>query len=82
MLDFQLSDEFRTETRAAWTQYVDLLVPFRPDLHRYCLGLTGNLWDAEDLVQDTIVRGFGALSSIYGSIDNPRGSLIRIASNL
>lgn len=82
MGDFELSDAVREGTRSAWKAYVDVLAPFRPDLHRYCWKLTGNLWDAEDLVQDTVVRGFGQLSSLHGEIANPRGYLVRIASNL
>ncbi len=79
---FDLPDELRDETRAAWHRYLDLLVPFRPDLHRYCRSLTGEPWDAEDLVQETLLRGFGTLGSVHQTIRNPRGYLIRIASNL
>ena len=81
MADLELPDALRDETRSVWKHYVDLLAPFRPDLHRYCWGLTGNLWDAEDLVQEAVIRGFGTLSSIHGSIDNPRGYLVRIATH-
>ena len=81
MAQFEIPDDLRDDTRAAWKRYVDLLAPFRPDLHRYCQGLTRNLWDAEDLVQETVIRGFGMLSSLHGNIDNPRGYLVRIATN-
>jgi len=81
MADIELNDDIRDEARNAWYRYLDLLNPFRPDLHRYCLRLTGNLWDAEDLVQDTVVRGFATLGALYRSIDNPRGYLVRIATN-
>ncbi len=82
MADFELNDEIRDEARVAWYRYLDLLNPFRPDLYRYCLRLTGNIWDAEDLVQETVVRGFATLGAVYRTIDNPRGYLVRIASNL
>ncbi|MGE4608967.1 MAG: hypothetical protein AAEJ52_19705 [Myxococcota bacterium] len=52
MAEFEIPDDLRNDTRAAWNRYVDLLAPIRPDLHRYCRGLTRNLWDAEDLVQE------------------------------
>ena len=82
MPDLELPDPLRAEAKQAWAHYVDLLNPFRPDLHRYCLRLTGNLWDAEDLVQDTILRGFGTLGMVHRNIANPRGYLVRIATNL
>ncbi|MBW2282347.1 MAG: RNA polymerase sigma factor, partial [Deltaproteobacteria bacterium] len=83
MADLELNDEIRDEARVTWYRYLDLLNPFRPDLYRYCLRLTGgDVWDAEDLVQETVVRGFATLGARYRPIDNPRGYLVRIASNL
>ncbi len=82
MADLELPDQLRSDAQLAWRRYVDLLNPFRPDLHRYCLRLTGDLWDAEDLVQDTILRGFATLGMVHRKIENPRGYLVRIASNL
>ena len=79
---FQLNDETRVATGAAWFDYLQLLDPFRPDLFRYCRKLTGNLWDAEDLVQDTLEQGFAKLASVHHSILNPRAYILRIASNL
>jgi RNA polymerase sigma-70 factor (ECF subfamily) len=81
MTDFDLSEAMRDDMRAAWHRYIDVLVPFRPDLFRYCQRLTGDLWDAQDLVQDTLVKGFGTLGSVYHVIDNPRAWLLRIATN-
>jgi RNA polymerase sigma-70 factor (ECF subfamily) len=54
---------------------------FRPDLYRYCRRLTGNVWDAEDLVQDTLEQSFARLGLLSNPIDNPRGYLLKIASN-
>jgi len=71
----------RDETRAAWHSYIDFFVPFRPELLRYCRRLTGDVWDAEDLVQETMLNGFGVLGRV-NSIANPPGYLIRIATNL
>jgi RNA polymerase sigma-70 factor (ECF subfamily) len=78
----ELPDSLREQTQAAWQAYLDILIPFRPDLYRYCRSLTGNPWDAEDLVQDTLVRAFGALGSIHHKVENARGYLVRIATNL
>jgi RNA polymerase sigma-70 factor, ECF subfamily len=82
MTHFNLSDEIRDEAQAAWRRYLDLLIPFRPQLHRYCRRLTGDIWEAEDLVQDTVLKGFGRLGATHHSIQNPRAYLIRIATNL
>jgi RNA polymerase sigma-70 factor (ECF subfamily) len=81
MADFELPDQLRDETRAAWHRYLDVLSPFRPQLHRFCRRLTGDIWEAEDLLQDTILRGFGVLGSLHHTIRNPRGYLLRIATN-
>jgi len=82
MAELELTDEMRAQAQAGWRRYVDLTAPFRPDLHRYCRKLTGNLWDAEDLVQDALLRGFAVLSAVHQPIANPRGYLVRIATNL
>src|SRR3989442_1540423 len=82
MADLELPDGLRDDLRAAWHRYVDLLAPLRPTLHGYCSRLTGNLWDAEDLVQDTLLRAFGTLGSIFTRIENPRAYLLRTATNL
>ena len=70
------------DVRRPWQQYLDLLAPYRPDLHRYCCQLTGNVWDGEDLVQDTLMRVFSLLGKIDADIEYPRAYLIRTATNL
>ncbi len=82
MSDAELPDALRDELRTAWHRYVDLVAPLRPALHAVCRRLTGNLWEAEDLVQDTLLRGFAALGSIHHRIENPRAYLLRTATNL
>jgi RNA polymerase sigma-70 factor (ECF subfamily) len=68
--------------RRPWRRYVDRLAEHRPALHAYCRQLTGNLWDGEDLVQDTLVRVFSLLGKTGTKLDNPRAYLIRTATNL
>ncbi len=82
MAEPEFPNQIRDDARAAWHRYVDFFTPFRPELFRFCRRLTGNVWDAEDLVQDTMVHGFGVLSHTNRPISNPRGYLVRVATNL
>lgn len=66
----------------AWHRFIETFEPLRPDLYRYCRGLTRSPWDAEDLVQDTLMRGFSSLGGISPSPRNPKAWLFRVASNL
>ncbi len=75
-------DALRDELRAAWHRYVDRVAPLRPALHAYCRRLTGDLWDAEDLVQDTLLRAFAHLGSIHHAIRDPRSYLLRTATHV
>jgi RNA polymerase sigma-70 factor, ECF subfamily len=82
MSEAELPDELRDELRTAWHRYVDRIAPARGALHAVCRRLTGNVWEAEDLVQDTLLRGFAALGQIHHGIENPRGYLLRTATHL
>ena len=81
MTENDFPKQIRDEARAAWHSYIDFFVPFRPELFRYCRRLTGDVWDAEDLVQETMLNGFGVLGRV-NSVANPPGYLVRIATNL
>ena len=76
----QASDQMAQQLREAWFRFVDTIEPIRPGLYRYCRRLTRNVWDAEDLVQETLMRAFPAVArgEKWGS---PRAYLFRIASN-
>lgn len=52
----------------------------RQTLMRYCISITGSIWDAEDLVQETCLK---AMSVITGEQEhvNPEAYLFRIARN-
>jgi RNA polymerase sigma factor (sigma-70 family) len=52
---------------------------FHATLKRYCLSLTGTVWDAEDLVQDTWIKAMTASRSFNHL--NPEAYLLRIAKN-
>ncbi len=66
---------------APWQRFLKDVEPFRPDLYRYCRHLTRSPWDAEDLVQDTLARAFVTLGCHGDHIENPKGWLVRVATN-
>jgi RNA polymerase sigma-70 factor (ECF subfamily) len=73
--------------RTAWFAYLDEVEPLRTPLHAYGLRLTGNVWDAEDLVQETLLKGFamigrGDLHGPGSPVASPRAYLFRTATNL
>jgi len=70
------------DVRGPWRRFIDDLAPLRPSLFRYCCGLTGNMWDGEDLLQDVLLRVFGQLGKTHVELTHPRSYLIRTATNL
>jgi len=78
----QFSDEMRGATRTAWAQFLATIEPVRPALARYCRRLTGDVWDAEDLVHDTLMRGFGTLGFNSQELRDPKAYLLRTATNI
>ena len=64
----------------ARARFMELVAEVRPELHRYCARMTGNVFDGEDIVQDTLAKAYFALSEMY---EPPplRGWLFRIAYN-
>ncbi|MBC7869996.1 MAG: sigma-70 family RNA polymerase sigma factor [Chitinophagaceae bacterium] len=61
-------------------QFNQTVEPHHSDLWRYCLHLTGSVWDAEDLLQDTLLKAFARLSTIFQPLEM-KPYLFRIASN-
>ena len=82
MANGDLDDGLRRSLVGAWHQYLIALDPIRPDLFRYCRRLTGNVWDAEDLVQETLLKAFAKLSQLLYTVRNPRAYVLRIATHL
>jgi RNA polymerase sigma-70 factor, ECF subfamily len=76
-VDADLLRAIRTAQRA----FARRLDPVRPDLHRYCRRLTGNLWDAEDLVQETLTRAFARAADSHRPVQRLLPWLLRIATN-
>jgi len=60
--------------------FLALVERLRPDLHRYCARMVGSVIDGEDVVQDTLARGYYELSGLQ---EPPalRAWLFRIAHN-
>jgi RNA polymerase sigma-70 factor (ECF subfamily) len=67
--------------RGPFQQFTEEFEPLRPDLYRYCRYLTQTPWDAEDLVQDTLVRAFMLLGTSHNPPVHPKAWLFRVASN-
>jgi RNA polymerase sigma-70 factor (ECF subfamily) len=76
-----LDDALLASVRAAQRAFFGRIDPLRPELHRYCRRLTGNVWDAEDLVQETLTRAFARAAGTFQSVDRPLAWLVRIATN-
>jgi RNA polymerase sigma-70 factor (ECF subfamily) len=73
------------DVRVPWRKYLDELAPLRPELHRYCVRLTGNVWDGEDLVQEALLRVFsqlGKLDADLERLEHPRAYLVRTATRI
>jgi RNA polymerase sigma-70 factor (ECF subfamily) len=81
------TDDAARALRQAWFAYLDEIEPLRTPLHAYGMRLTGNVWDAEDLVQETLLKGFamigrGDLHGPGSPVASPRAYLFRTATNL
>jgi RNA polymerase sigma factor (sigma-70 family) len=68
------------QLQQARRDFLALVSKLRPDLHRYCARMVGSVIDGEDVVQDTLARGYYELSALK---EPPalRAWLFRIAHN-
>jgi RNA polymerase sigma factor (sigma-70 family) len=64
----------------ARAQFMELVAEIRPELHRYCARMLGNVIDGEDLVQDTLAKAFYAFAEMPEPLQL-RAWLFRIAHN-
>lgn len=67
--------------RQARKEFLDRLEPLRRDLYAYCRHLTGNAFDAEDLVQESLTRAFTQAAQAHSPIEKPLAWLFRVATN-
>ena len=82
-----INDEESRALRRAWFDYLDAVEDVRAPLHAFGMKLTGNVWDAEDLVQEALLRGFGMIGrgDLHGAgspVANARAYLFRVATHL
>jgi RNA polymerase sigma-70 factor (ECF subfamily) len=76
-LDQSLLDSVRAARRA----FAREVAPLREPLYRYCRRLTGDVWEAEDLLQETFVRAFSRAADSHQPIERPLAWMVRIATN-
>ena len=67
-------------TSEARARFLELVAEVRPELHRYCVRMTGSVFDGEDVVQDTLAKAWYVLAEME-SPPALRPWLFRIAHN-
>lgn len=70
------------DVKTSWHAFLDRFEPLRPELYSYCRHLARTPWEAEDLVQDVLMRAFVTLGTLFRDLPNPRAWFFRVASNL
>lgn len=70
-----------TGNRAIGAKLAALMEHHQAALQMYCLGLTGSVWEAEDLAQDTWFKVFNRLTQAPGEQTLSKTYLYRIAKN-
>ncbi|WP_052499438.1 sigma-70 family RNA polymerase sigma factor [Streptomyces vietnamensis] len=67
--------------QAARREFLAALEPLRGELFRYCRRLTGSVWDAEDLAQETLARALTRAAQSHQAVERPMAWPVRIATN-
>ncbi|SFC92453.1 RNA polymerase sigma-70 factor, ECF subfamily [Bacillus sp. OV322] len=73
--------EIGEDLRQTESNYKKTIEPYRSVLWSYCYRLTGSPWDAEDLVQETLLKSLSLLSKVFQEM-NIKAYLFRIATNI
>ncbi len=74
-------NELSGPIRDARDRFIAATEPHRPALWRFCLHLTSSPWDAEDLVQETMLKAFVRLGGLWQPVQDHRAYLFRVAAN-
>ena len=77
MSDFE---SLGSTTRDIRKEFNLIIEPYRQTLWQYCRAMTGSPWDAEDLVQETLIKTYAVLPKLYQPL-YPKALLFRIATN-
>ena len=75
--DLQLIEQARKGDESA---YQDLVEAHRRELHAHCYRMLGSVQDAEDALQDALLRAWRGLNGFQGR-SSPRSWLYKIATN-
>ena len=59
-------------------RFAEVVMPYLDDALSLARWLTGNIADAEDVIQDACIRAFGAIGTVKG---NPRAWILAIVRN-
>ncbi|WEK54358.1 MAG: sigma-70 family RNA polymerase sigma factor [Candidatus Cohnella colombiensis] len=73
-------EQLEHSTRELQRKFNDVIAPYRETLWRYCMLLTKSPWDAEDLLQETLLKAYASLAQLFQPL-YPKPYLFRIASN-
>src|SRR5215472_2118391 len=74
------ADSTLLELRASRERFLEVVANIRPELHRFCERMIGSVADAEDVLQDTLVRAYASLSELSDTA-RLRSWLFRMAYN-
>jgi RNA polymerase sigma-70 factor (ECF subfamily) len=75
---FVISERMKNESSRS--EAYELFEKALPALYRYCLSLTGSVWDAEDLAQATFLHMLQSAKNLH-ELENREAYLIRSARN-